>query len=157
MRVSLPYSIAIVAVAALVTWLLVAMYASRVSEEADRPFASVDLERKNGAASATSLIGTVTSVSEASLTMTAAPAQNPHLSRETAITVRLSPQTQFSRVSVPSSAPAEAADDLASLYRFAAATKDDLALGIRVNVRTGAKVAGKTDVAAASIEILTQR
>src|SRR3989338_2719825 len=135
MRVSLPYSIAIVAVAALVTWLLVAMYASRVSEEADRPFASVDLERKNGAA----------------------PAQNPHLSRETAITVRLSPQTQFSRVSVPSSAPAEAADDLASLYRFAAATKDDLALGIRVNVRTGAKVAGKTDVAAASIEILTQR
>lgn len=152
-HIPISFSIAIVVVAALVTWLIVVMYSARVSEEVDRPFAAIDMEKKG--APITSVIGTITSVSDASLTLTASPANNPSLSRETVVTVRVTPETQFSRSSVPQSVSAADAGNLASLYRFFSAAKADLKVGVKVNVRTGREVRGKEEVEAESIEILS--
>jgi hypothetical protein len=148
------WSIAVVIVAALVAWLVVAMYSSWVSEEADRPFAAIDMDKERNRAPITSIIGTVTSVAGDSLMLTATPVNNPHLAREAVFTVQLTPQTLYSRSSAPASVPASAEGDLSAFYRFSSVNKTNLARGMKVNVRTGKAVNGKTEVEAESIEIL---
>lgn len=154
-HISIPLSLAIVFMAGLVAWLVMVVYASRMTEEIDRPLATVALPEKE--IPVTSVIGTVGSISEDSFTLSALPSHNPHLARETVLRVLLMPDTSYSRSLAPASVSAEDMDNLASLYRFSAASRSDLAMGVRVNVRTGGEVRGRQEVEAKSIDILEIR
>lgn len=143
-------SVSLVALIGLMAWLFIVMNASKTDQTLPENYSS--LPPPEAPLRITSVIGVITSLSADRLTLEVKKANNPTLSRDTALTIIVPADTLVAITTVPATIPA-GVKDASSLYQSTLGALGDLKVGQQVNVRAREDVRGASDIMAKSIEI----